>query len=768
MFVSVVIDLKAREIDQLYDYYVPEEFVNLIQIGTRVVISFGNMQRIGYVIEILDESQAATKPILDVLDPTPLLDKELMLIYNYLTEHTTSLKSAILEAIIPSEFMHHYQKKITLLKEFDDELINRFNKNNEWILKTSDQKYYRKLRQLEESGFIHIKTILAPRVKPKVAIGYRFNEKHTYQRIGNYNHIASLFLENELILRSDLLEVTNAGVINTLERNKVIFREDVIIKRTIAHQFEKEKYDITLNKEQASALDELKKGLNKASEYLLFGVTGSGKTEVYVNLIDEVIKTGSKVLVLVPEINMISQVAKRLKSSYDNVAIIHSALSPGEKHDEYQKIYEGEANIILGTRSAIFAPIDKLGLIVLDEEQDESYLQTEQVIYDTSLIAKIRSNYHKCPILYVSATPRVTRMYQAKQNQIKLLELTEQAVQTTPIEIKFVDLKEELKSGHTSIISRELIKEIEIRLKNNEQIIILVNRRGFAPIAMCRICGYIPICPNCQISLTYYHEDSELKCHYCGYNEEFSIECPKCLSQAISPRGIAIEFVIRELRKLFKNAKIIQMDYSTTTRKGSHEKLWYQFLKKDGDILVGTQMVAKGFDFPDVTLSAVILADHDLKIASYNADEKTYILLKQLIGRSGRHKPGLAIIQGYHLNHYAIESLKEDYLYFYKKALENRQLANYPPYKEMGQVIVSGPGYLATYQQAFIIKEKLEDINVNVLGPTQALILKRANQYRFKLTLKHENKDLKDIVKIIKEKNTNEIRAVFTPFIDLE
>ncbi len=768
MFVSVIIDLKVKELDQKYDYIVPVELQDLVQIGQRVVVSFGNMERMGYIVDILDKSSNATKPILEIVDLIPIISDEMFLIYDYLKNYTTSFKSAIIEAIIPSEFMHLYQKKVNLLKHFDDELIKKFNQKGEWILSKNDNKYYQKLKRLAEEKKIELKTIIKPRVTPKVVIGYRYNQNHNYKRVDNYLDLLSLFKYDDLILRSTLLEVTSVSTLNTLERNEVIIREDVIIKREIKHKFIIEDKKITLNNEQQIAYKEIIKGLNSNYEYLLYGVTGSGKTEVYLKVVEDVIKLGKTALILVPEINMIAQVAKRIKSKFDDVAIIHSALSPGVKHDEYQKIYDGEAKIVLGTRSAIFAPLDNIGIIILDEEQDESYTQTENVKYETKELAKIRSNYHNAPIVYCSATPKITTFYEAQNNEIKLLELPKRAIEETMPEVIFIDLKEELKSGHTSIFSRKLLQELKVTLEKKEQVMILINRLGYAPQVMCRVCGYVPVCPNCGISLTYYQEEKELKCHYCGYHVEYQNECSNCSSNEMTPRGIAIEQVIYELKKYFPQAKILRLDQTTTKKSGAHEAIWHQFLSKDGDILVGTQMIAKAFDFPDVTLSAVILADEDLTLAKYDADEKTYILLKQLIGRSGRHRPGKSVIQGYNLNHYAISNLDKDYHYFYDEALNNRKLGNYPPLVKMSQVIISGLGYLNTYQHAFRFKNILIKNRFNVLGPTQTFILKKGDEYRFKLTIKHNQKERDKIVELVKEYEGEDVRLIFTPFIDLE
>lgn len=768
MFVSVIIDLKVNQIDQTYDYIVPNDLTELVQIGSRVLVSFGNMNRIGYIVDIIDNSQSATKEILELIDPVPIINEELFMIYEYIKNHTTSLKSAILETIIPSEFMHHYQKKAVLIDASDNELVSHFDLNNEWILTKNDLKNFRQLKKLEQDKKIKIVTTLAPKVKPKSVIAYRYNHNNYYQRIGNYQEVIALFLGNELVLRSKLLEITTPSVLNTLEKNEVITREIVTIKREIKHFFDTEDIKIELNDEQRLAVNSIVSKLNTNTLFLLFGVTGSGKTEVYINAVNEVVKSGKQALILVPEINMISQVAKRLKSNFDNIAILHSRLSAGEKYDQYQSIYNGDAKIILGTRSSVFAPLENIGIIIMDEEQDTSYTQTDDVIYETSEIVKLRSKFHNCPVVFASATPKIKTMYEARHNQLVLLELPERAINKEKPEVIMVDMKAELKEGHPSILSRTLLEELNKTLKAKEQAIILINRKGYAPFVMCRVCGYVPTCPSCNVSLTYYQEDNDLKCHYCGYHEEYQQDCKSCGSKALSPRGIAIENVIGELKKHFRNAKIVQMDQTTTTKKGRHELLWHQFLKRDGDILVGTQMIAKGFDFPDVTLSAVIMADQDLKLTNYNADEISYTLLEQLIGRSGRHKPGKAIIQGYNLNNYVIESLKKDYMYFYNQALNVRKIAKYPPFVEMSQILVVGNGYLQTYQEAYLLKEKLIKQNMIVLGPTQAFILKKGDNYRFKITIKHQQDDVLKIVNISKQSNNQNTRVIYTPFIDLE
>ncbi|MBN2299954.1 MAG: primosomal protein N', partial [Acholeplasmataceae bacterium] len=483
-------------------------------------------------------------------------------------------------------------------------------------------------------------------------------------------------------------------------------------------------------------------------------------------LIDDLILRHQKVLILVPEITLIAPMAQRLKSRFDDVAIYHSALSRGEKYDQYQLILQDKVQIILGTRSAVFLPVESLGLIIIDEEQDASYIQDEGVFYDAKEIAKFRANLHQIPLILGSATPSIETMYQALNQQINLLELTKRHGNISMPRITMIDMKEELKNKNTSIFSRALLDGMKKRIKKNEQIILLFNRKGFAPFVMCRSCGAVPTCPHCDISLTYYKDKNTLKCHYCGYEKPFASTCEVCSEQTVKEVGIGIEYVEKKLHEALPEARVLRMDANTTRNKGTHEMLWNQFSQHEADILLGTQMIAKGLDFPKVTLVGVLMADLSLKVPSFQASEQAYMLFTQVTGRSGRFMPGEAIIQGYDLEHYAIKNVLTQYDDFYREAIYYRKMGNYSPFKNTAQILIEGQQYLKTYQKAFALRKALLETNCDVLGPTPALIKRIKDQFRFTLTLKSTQQINTLVFDLMHQFKSNDIKMRYYPNLD--
>ena len=541
--------------------------------------------------------------------------------------------------------------------------------------------------------------------------------------------------------------------------------KDKEILRPIQHVFHLENKRITLNEEQEVAYQHIQKHLSQSKTMLLKGVTGSGKTEIYLNTIEDVIKNGRSVFLLVPEIMLIGMMAQRLKSRFKDVIIYHSALSKGQKFDQVRKLQEQKPHIILGTRSALFLPLKNVGLIIMDEEHDASYEQREGLSYDAKDVAKELSVFHQAPLLLGSATPSIESMYEAQQKRYELIELNHRVKSLSLPKITFVNMTEELKNGHLSMFSKTLIKAIEERLEKNEQILILYNRKGYAPFVLCRQCGDVPRCPHCDISLTYYKDKDELKCHYCGYQNPYTHTCQSCGHQTVKPIGAGIEKVEQALHKLFPAAKVMRMDQSQTTKKGSHEKLWHDFNQQKADILLGTQMISKGLDFDHVTLVAVLMADLLLKVPSYQATEKTYMLLTQMSGRSGRAKPGQTIIQAYDLSHYAIQATLKPYDYFYHKALSDRKLLNYEPFQKVSQILFEGTSYLKTYQYAYQVKKNLLLKGLDCLGPAPDLYKKIKDRYRFTITIKYQTIDFEWIKAIFKEKQ-KDIYLKWIPKLD--
>ncbi len=769
MFAKVVIDIKREEINRYFDYIIPEEFQVFLERGMRVIVPFGAQTRMGYVVKIVSESNDATKEIIDVIDVVPTIKEEIFLLIDSILEYAPNLYSSIFSTVLPNSLQMAYQKEVRLLDVdgIPSDLRDNFNTKGIWRLKKSDQMYYPRLKKLELQNVISIDTIIKQKGQVKTELSYTYNPEHNYHRIDKYPLVLDLFIRQSVYTKKELLESgMSQSSINTLEKHEVLIPQNDEVQREIKHQFSLHDKAIILNKEQKHAVDTIISSLDSYDKYLLKGITGSGKTEVYLEVIEETLKKGKQVLVLVPEITLIAPMAKRLKSRFDQVAIYHSALSQGEKFDQYRMIFENNVSIVLGTRSAVFLPLESLGLIIVDEEHDQSYQQSEGVFYDAKLIASKRAQYHQIPIILGSATPSIETMYLALNKKIKLLELTKRPLNIMLPQITLVDMKEELNKGNSSIFSTALVDAMKIRLEKHEQIMLLFNRKGYSPFVLCRQCGDVPRCPNCDISLTYYKDKKVLKCHYCGYEKPFDSTCEVCHQNAVKEVGVGIEFVENALKKAMPTARILRMDANVTTHKGSHEFIWHEFMNEEADILLGTQMIAKGLDFPKVTLVGVLMADLSLRVPSYKASEQAYMLFTQVTGRSGRLLPGEAIIQGYDLNHYAIKNVLNHYEDFYKEAIYYRKISNYSPFKYTAQILFEGKQYLKTFQEAFLLKKKLIAMDIDILGPTPAMIKMIKGQFRFTLTLKSNHPNNQQVFDEIKSFETKDIHVRYYPSLD--
>ncbi|CCV64033.1 Primosome assembly protein PriA [Alteracholeplasma palmae J233] len=766
MIAQIVIDLKASELNKYYDYIIPEAMQLDLKKGMRVIVPFGNMKRLGYIINLIPESTQATRKIEKILDITPSIDEELFLIADYLLKTPFSLMSAVYQTILPKELLLNYQKKITILdsSKIDDEIIKKFNKKNEWILTNKDEEtFYNSLKKLKENNAIDITTIIKQKEVEKYETNYKINYQ-THEKLTVKQQLI-LELNKQEITRKEALEILSPSIIKSLISKNVLIPELITSNRAVTHIFDLEDKKIILNSDQQKEYEKV--NLNKYETYLLYGVTGSGKTEIYLKLIEDTLNNHKKALILVPEIMLIGPFAQRLKSKFDEsiVSILHSNLNSGQKYDEYQKIKNNKAKIILGTRSAIFSPISDLGIIIIDEEQDDSYIQDDTVSYDTRQIAQTRAKYHQIPLLLGSASPSVETFYKATNKEYKLLKLTKRALVNHLPNVKLIDMREELKKGNLTPFSTELKSQIEEKLSKNEQIILFMNRKGYSPFVMCRHCGNVPKCPDCQISLTYYKNKNILKCQHCGYEEPFSKECTVCKKNTVKEVGVGIEYIEQELHKHF-NAKVLRLDADTTSKKNSHEHIWDDFKNHKADILLGTQMVAKGLDFSNVTLVGIIMADGLLKVPSIKAVEKTFQLILQASGRSGRSKKGDVVIQSYDINHYAIKTASTlNNEEFFKQVLFERKIQKMPPFKKVSQLLIEHPSYLKTYQIADRIKILLSKTMI-VLGPTPSLIQKRDNKYRVLLTLKYDTID-KKIEEEINNFKDVETKIYFSQFATL-
>ena len=527
-----------------------------------------------------------------------------------------------------------------------------------------------------------------------------------------------------------------------------------LVKRDLVRVVEKEVYryndesivkseNITLNKEQREAVDAVVSNINTNNTYLLYGVTGSGKTEVYINIIDSVIKMGKNAIMLVPEISLTPQIVSRFRNRFkSDVAVMHSGMSDAERYDEYRKIKNGDVKIVVGARSAVFSPFDNIGVIIIDEEQVTSYKQDNNPRYHTRDVALFRCKYHNCPLVLGSATPSLESFARAKKGVYKLLTLKNRANSKKMPVIKIVDLKKE---HSASYIGDTLKSEIIDRLNKKEQVLLLLNRRGYSSMVTCKNCGYTVMCPNCDISLTYHKSSDMLRCHYCSYALKVYDSCPKCHCKDFRDYGIGTEKLEEEVRKLF-GARVVRMDLDTTSNKKSHNKIIKDFMDYKYDVLVGTQMIAKGLDFPNVTLVGVINADSSLNVPDFRSSEYTFELLTQVSGRAGRSdKEGSVVIQTYNKDHYSIVYAKEhDYYGFFNYEMNIRKKLKYPPYYYLSLIRILSKDYDMCMKEANkvgnYLKSNLGDDYI-VLGPSIANTFKVNNIYHFQCIVKYKNED---------------------------
>ncbi|KAE8558677.1 primosomal protein N', partial [Paenibacillus polymyxa] len=555
----------------------------------------------------------------------------------------------------------------------------------------------------------------------------------------------------------------SAATVKALEDKGYVLQEDVeVFRDPYRGRHFKPTDPLPLTAEQQSVYERIVRQLDMREQgaYLLHGVTGSGKTEIYLQTIQRCIEQNRQAIVLVPEISLTPQMVERFKGRFgDQVAVMHSRLSGGERYDEWRKIREGRVKVAIGARSAVFAPFRELGLIIMDEEHETSYKQEETPKYHARDVAIRRAHQHGAVVILGSATPSLESYYAARSQSNDefaplLLEMPTRALGNTLPEVHIMDMREELRAGNRSMFSRALHNGIAERLERNEQTVLLLNRRGHSTFVMCRSCGYVAGCPDCDISLTYHQRSNNLRCHYCGYSEPVPQTCPECGSEHIRYFGTGTQRVEEELAKLFPGIRVVRMDVDTTTEKNAHEKLLKQFRDKKADVLLGTQMVAKGLDFPDVTLVGVITADSALNLPDFRAAEKTFQLLTQVAGRAGRHQlPGEVFVQSYTPEHYSVvHASRHDYSSFVREELKHRRNLHYPPYcrlilvtfshEQLPVLVRLAENYSATLQGRarqrgwFGNMDRLTSDVLDILGPVASPISRIKNRYRFQCMIK--------------------------------
>ena len=705
MYAEVLIEYPVKKIDKYFTYIIPNNLE--LKVGMKVKVPFNNKVINGFVVSIKNEynEEYELKEIIDAVDKELILNDELIELGKYIKESTLCPQIMAYQAMLPSS-----------LKIKD-------NNNNYNFYKTY---------------------VILNKSKDEIQ-DYLIN----YKKINKQSELLNKLLDNEKILKKEC----NISALNSL-KDKELVKEIKENEYRINKNSNKDLIKHKLNDEQLNVYDVISKD-NNFNTYLLEGITGSGKTEVYLNLIDNIIKNGKTAILLLPEISLTMQIVSRLYEWFGGyVSILHSALSQGEKYDEYLKILRGESKIVVGTRSAIFAPLNNIGIIIIDEEHSDTYKQENMPRYNAIDIAEYRCKYHKCPLLLGSATPTLEAKARAEKGVYKHLMLTKRAGEGTLPNVKIVDMVSEIKKGNY-IFSEELINNLKVVLERKEQAIILLNRRGFSTIVSCSNCGYNYKCPNCDITLTYHKSTNNLRCHYCGYTKVLDKVCPNCKEDALNYLGLGTEKVELELKKILPNSRIIRMDQDTTTKKGSHERIINDFKDYKYDILLGTQMISKGLDFAKVTLVGIINADTSLNIPSFRSNERTFSLLYQASGRAGRSNlKGNVIIQTYNPDNYVLNCVKENnFKKFYDYEMNNRRLMKYPPYYYLVSLKVTSSDYKKALENSTkvvqYLKNNLDNTSI-VLGPTTASLFKFNNIYRFQIVIKYRfDKNIKSVLKYL-------------------
>lgn len=701
MVCECLVELEHVFIDKTFTYKINKEQLPLLKVGMRVVVPFGKQTLEGFILKIYENKDVSLenklKEIISIVDTYPILNEELLTLGKYISKTTLCSLMTSYQAMLPKALKA--KKKVNMTPKYDTYIcINYGMYNNDIKFNASQEK------------------------------------------------ILELLKENKKVKKEVLNKISVSSVNTLLKKNILLEEKEENYRYNLINE---EKIKFNLNEEQQKVYKEIFNSINTNETFLLYGVTGSGKTNVYMKVIEDVIKNNKTAILLVPEISLTPQIIKRFTSYFSNIAVLHSGLSDGEKYDEWRKINEGKVNIVIGARSAIFAPLKNIGVIIIDEEHSQTYKQENNPRYNAIDIAKERCKYHNCPLVLGSATPSLESFARAKKNVYKLLELKNRYNNNTMPKVEIIDMNKEFKKA-SGYFSNTLIDQIKETLERKEQVILFLNRRGYSSFLTCSSCGYVEKCPNCDISLTYHKSSNMLRCHYCGYATKRKKLCPKC-QEEFKDYGIGTEKVEEELKSLIKDAKIIRMDVDTTTTKNAHAKIINSFLEEKYNILVGTQMIAKGLDFPNVTLVGVLNADIGLNFPDFRSSEITFSLLNQVLGRSGRgNKEGKVLIQTFNPEHYAIAYTKNhDYLGFYNEEMKIRKILKYPPYYYICSIKIISKDYnlasKSSYDVVNYLKQNIK--NEIILGPSVCNVFKLNNNYRFQIIIKY--KDVNNILEYL-------------------
>lgn len=788
-FAQIIIDNKSSQVDRLFTYKIGEKLLPYLEEGMRVIVPFGRSNKAtkGLVIRIYQSKEEIKsfkiKEVIDILDEKPLISKELIdlglwMRDEYLCSHMDSFSpilppgdykklNTIIESIKPYDrsndsstlkIVDYIESKSScLLSDLKEDLnLNKINKI---------------IRQLEEDGYIKSTISIETRVKKKfekwVTISEDISLNDAFEIIGSrakrqieiYEHLIKV---KDVALK-DLIKnlETTSNTVNSLAEKGVIDIYDNEVKRNpISRKIDRYDKHI-LNEDQFKVFNSILKS-NDYNKFLLHGITGSGKTEIYLQLVGEMLKKDQDSIILLPEISLTPQTINRFKGRFgETVAVLHSRLSKGERFDQWRDIKEGNVKIVVGARSAIFAPFRNLGLIVIDEEHESTYKSSQNPKYDTIEVANKRADLENAKVVMGTATPSIESYFNASRSNYKLLKLEKRATKQDLPNIDVVDMREELDQGNRSIFSELLLSYMKESLDNNRQIILFLNRRGFSSFISCRSCGYVAKCNDCEVSMTYHKNINRLRCHYCGHTESIPRKCPDCASEYIKYFGIGTEKIEEEVKLLFPDKKIVRMDSDSVGSKDSYDNLYMAMNQGEIDILIGTQMISKGLDFPNVALVGIIAADTTLNLPDYKAPEKSFQLVTQVAGRTGRgDEVGKVVLQTYNPEHYSIVfSKSHDYESFYNEEIKIREEFLYPPFINLINILVYGENkskVIKTTGKVYdIIETELRkifglDADKYLSGHNPAPIERINKNYRWQILIKSDKRNLNDIKKLIK------------------
>lgn len=821
MYAKVIVDVPVKQTNRAFDYSIPEAMREWVTVGSRVGVPFGPRKLQGFVVELHQRSDFdpnKVKPIAEVMDLYPPLTPDLVTLAHWISQTYLCNEITALQAMIPGALKAKYERHVcaadtaaypsgqhSILLPEQQEIIGYVRDKGTVEIEALLQKFNSAgalIKQLMSEGFLVEMQMIKDRMAAKKVLTVfppdepeRLMEweMELTARAGKQKEVLRYLAEHPFPVKlTELLNelgISASTVKSLADKGWLTIKEVEIFRDPYASRKFNKSQPLPLMPEQQQVFGRISDAVNQREHrvFLLHGVTGSGKTEVYLQSIQTCLDQGREAIVLVPEISLTPQMVERFKGRFgDLVAVLHSRLSHGERYDEWRKIMLKQVRVVIGARSAIFAPFTKLGLIIIDEEHESSYKQEESPKYHARDVAVARASQHDAVVVLGSATPSLESMYctlpgskpvcsqqennievqtlslfdeeekssvesavrQVKRERVPFELLTMQnRVEGRPLpKVQIIDMREELRTGNRSMFSRGLYKAIEERLHKKEQIVLLLNRRGYSTFVMCRTCGYVAQCPHCDISLTFHQSSHAIRCHYCGYAERELTVCPSCNSEHIRHFGTGTQRVEEELSKLFPGIRVIRMDVDTTTEKGSHEKWLTMFRNRQADVLLGTQMVAKGLDFPHVTLVGALAADTVLNLPDFRAAERTFQLLTQVAGRAGRHElPGEVFVQTYAPEHYSILSAsRHDYLSFMDKEMTLRKLHEYPPFHRLILITMSHeqiPLLMRTAESlAARLKElakELHPLPIEILGPVASPIARIKDRYRFQCMIKY-------------------------------